>query len=389
MPRMNGKSRGGSVSLSSGILLGAVTAISLTLATSAAHAQGIQPIGAGVPIPVVGNIYNASGQLGVVDPGGFTPITALSATGAAGQPWTVFSNTGITVNPGGDAGGGKTELNRNGLTMHDKNNAQTANIDSVTGAATFAKGNAGINPDGSAYFNNKQVQINNWGDVTTSGGNFVALSPDGNHKTTVGSATVEIWDAAGNSNTSSSNRTVIDVAGVGTVRSGVASTAGNGVGVGVQTTKGSASLGEITPGGPTGVQVSNAAGKSEFVADSNGYISAGGNAIHDVAAPVLGTDAANKAYVDNGLRSVNQRVDQANQGVAIAMAVQNPALTGNDKFGISVNWSEFAGNNAFGAAAVGIIGKNLFGGGEKLGLTGGIGGSGNQVAGRAGLQLTW
>jgi len=46
--------------------------------------------------------------------------------------------------------------------------------------------------------------------------------------------------------------------------------------------------------------------------------------------------------------------------------------------------------NAVGAAAVGIIGQNVFGAGEKIGLTGGFGASGNQVfSGRAGVQLTW
>ncbi len=115
----------------------------------------------------------------------------------------------------------------------------------------------------------------------------------------------------------------------------------------------------------------------------------GGNVVHDVAAPVLGTDAANKAYVDAGLNSANQRIDRANQGVAIAMAVQNPVLTGSDRFGVAVNFSDFAGNSAVGATAVGILAQNVFGGGEKFGLTGGFGTSSNQTAGRVGVQLTW
>ncbi len=115
----------------------------------------------------------------------------------------------------------------------------------------------------------------------------------------------------------------------------------------------------------------------------------GGNVVHDVAAPVLGTDAANKAYVDASLNSANQRIDRANQGVAIAMAVQNPVLTGSDRFGVAVNFSDFAGNSAVGATAVGILAQNVFGGGEKFGLTGGFGTSSNQTAGRVGVQLTW
>src|SRR5262249_39488891 len=115
----------------------------------------------------------------------------------------------------------------------------------------------------------------------------------------------------------------------------------------------------------------------------------GGNVLHGVGTPVVGTDAANKAYVDAGLATANQRIDKANQGIAIAMSVQNPVLTGGDRFGVAVNWGDFAGNHAIGAAAVGILHPNLFGGGEKFGLTGGFGVSNNQAAGRVGMQITW
>src|SRR5262249_55953485 len=107
--------------------------------------------------------------------------------------------------------------------------------------------------------------------------------------------------------------------------------------------------------------------------DNGANVDLGGNVVHGVATPVVGTDAANKAYVDAGLSAANQRIDKANQGIAIAMSVQNPVLTGGDRFGVAVNWGDFAGNNAVGAAAVGILHPNLFGGGEKFGLTGGFG----------------
>ena len=93
--------------------------------------------------------------------------------------------------------------------------------------------------------------------------------------------------------------------------------------------------------------------------------------------------------MDAGLAAANQRIDKVNQGVAIAMSVQNPVLTGSDRFGVAVNWGDFAGYNAVGGTVVGIIGQNVFGGGEKFGLTGGFGASSNQVAGRVGVQLTW
>ncbi|MGO9544864.1 MAG: hypothetical protein ACLPPF_08730, partial [Rhodomicrobium sp.] len=149
--------------------------------------------------------------------------------------------------------------------------------------------------------------------------------------------------------------------------------------------------GEVTTqGAGSGITVLNAAGTAtQFTANDTGLISAEGNRIQDVATPILGTDAANKAYVDAGLKAVNQRVDQSNQGVAIAMSLQNPVLTGSDRFGVAVNFGDFAGNNAVGASAVGIIGQNMFGAGEKFGLTGGFGVSNNQAAGRVGMQVTW
>jgi hypothetical protein len=134
-----------------------------------------------------------------------------------------------------------------------------------------------------------------------------------------------------------------------------------------------------------------------FVINNPGStVSMGGNVVHDVAAPVVGTDAANKAYVDSmattlngGLSALNSRVNRVEQGVAMAMAAQNPVLTGSDRFGVTVNWGNYDGNDSVGFSAVGIIGQNFFGQGEKVGMTGGFAMSGNQVAGRAGLQFTW
>jgi len=145
--------------------------------------------------------------------------------------------------------------------------------------------------------------------------------------------------------------------------------------------------GAATLNGPTAVG-------GNFEIASGHTVNLGGGEISGVGTPILPTDAANKAYVDEGLQAANARIDKAEQGVAIAMLVQNPVLTGNDQFGITANWGQFDGNNAFGVAAAGIIARNVFGGGAgNVALTGGFGiGNGNgtsQVAGRAGLQLTW
>src|SRR5262249_47296413 len=109
----------------------------------------------------------------------------------------------------------------------------------------------------------------------------------------------------------------------------------------------------------------------------------------NVAAGVAPTDAVNVGQLNSSVNTLNQRIDKVSEGVAIAMSVQNPVLTGGDRFGVAVNFGDFAGNNAVGAAAVGIINQNVFGGGEKFGVTGAFGVSNNQAAGRVGVQLTW
>ncbi|MDX2266368.1 MAG: hypothetical protein NW215_15515 [Hyphomicrobiales bacterium] len=138
----------------------------------------------------------------------------------------------------------------------------------------------------------------------------------------------------------------------------------------------------------------------------------GGNRIQNVGAPVAATDAANRAYVDERdgflagsiadanerivaanarIDSANRRIDDVEEGVAMALAIQNPDLIGSEKFGISVNWGNFEGANAFGVAAMGVIGKDIFGAGERTAITGGFGYGSEQgtVGGRAGVQFTW
>lgn len=56
---------------------------------------------------------------------------------------------------------------------------------------------------------------------------------------------------------------------------------------------------------------------------------------------------------------------------------------------MAVNFGDFQGNGAAGASAVGSFAQNVFGARGKLGVTGGFGVSGNQAAGRAGMQVTW
>ena len=95
-------------------------------------------------------------------------------------------------------------------------------------------------------------------------------------------------------------------------------------------------------------------------------IDMGGNRVQDVGTPIFGTDAANKAYVDRGLR-------KAYEGTAIALAISQPIIGPNQTFAIRTGWGSFENENAFGLSAAGIIGRDWFWNGSTVALDGGVG----------------
>ena len=112
-------------------------------------------------------------------------------------------------------------------------------------------------------------------------------------------------------------------------------------------------------------------------------IDMGGNRVQDVATPIFGTDAANKAYVDRGL-------NKAYEGTAIALAISQPIIGPNQTFAIRAGWGNYESENAFGLSAAGIIGRDWFWNGSTVALDGGVGwGSNNSVAGKAGVTLAF
>jgi hypothetical protein len=204
---------------------------------------------------------------------------------------------------------------------------------------------------------------------------FVGLDP------TSGAGMVAISNSStGASNVSTANGTLVTLPGTGSVV--VGGTPGGTIGVGVATPTGFAGIGTSTAGGPTGMLVTNAVGTKEFLANSTGLISAEGNRIQDVAAPVLGTDAANKAYVDKG-------VNKAYEGTAIALAISQPVFLPGQSFAIRAGWGNYESQNAFGVSAAGVIARDMFGYGSTVALDGGVGVGGNYngVAGKAGLTI--
>ena len=97
------------------------------------------------------------------------------------------------------------------------------------------------------------------------------------------------------------------------------------------------------------------------------------------------------AAVQNQINKADQKATTALQGVAIALSVADPVLRGNEVFGLRANFGAFAGQQALGFSAIGVLDQNVFGNGEKLAISAGLGiGVNNQnVGGRIGAQLTW
>jgi hypothetical protein len=132
---------------------------------------------------------------------------------------------------------------------------------------------------------------------------------------------------------------------------------------------------------------------------------------------VVTSDAGGNLATDGGqifddLDGLNHRVDRLNRrsdeafaGVALAMASTGPDLTGNERFGVSANWGNFEGANAFGMGLEGVLAYDVFTRGDRFAVTGGWGvgfedgnnghngfGSNDDdtvFGGRVGAQWTW
>jgi len=115
---------------------------------------------------------------------------------------------------------------------------------------------------------------------------------------------------------------------------------------------------------------------------------------------VVTTDANGNLASDGGVTF--EQIATNTQGVAMAIAMENPDLVGGESFGIAAHWGHFNEANAIGIAAMGVLTRDLFedGSGARLAISGSVGFSlddedlfgqeaDNEVAFRAGGQITW
>jgi len=112
------------------------------------------------------------------------------------------------------------------------------------------------------------------------------------------------------------------------------------------------------------------------------------------------TDGTGNLAADGG--AVFKGLARVQAGVAVALAIETPELGSGERFGMRIGWGTFdsydSSANAFGASAIGVLGKSVFFKGDRLALDAGVGWGYSEfmdykqngvVAGRAGMQLTW
>src|SRR5262249_15131963 len=86
---------------------------------------------------------------------------------------------------------------------------------------------------------------------------------------------------------------------------------------------------------------------------------------------VVTSDANGHLATDNG--ALFNQVSKNTQGVAIALATVNPDLVNNERFGVSANWGNFDGANAFGMGFEGVLASGVLTQGDRIAITGGFG----------------
>jgi len=113
---------------------------------------------------------------------------------------------------------------------------------------------------------------------------------------------------------------------------------------------------------------------------------------------VATSDAMGNLATDGG--QIFETLSENQAGIAIAMSLPTPSLQAHESFGVAFNWGKFKRSQALGVSAMGVVNRNVFGGGERLSLNGGFGlsiqektfgghNAGTTKGGRVGVQLSW
>jgi hypothetical protein len=320
-------------------LLAGVSAAALSLSMSAAQAQNVTITGLGT----TGQGLSVDGNGNVIGAKNAAPATSIGATAANFSIATLSTDADNSHNAGLVAvvpGISRTTVTGTGLTVTDGSNTNSLtatglNANIVVGAtvtdgvATLQNGNLFnvINIQGVSTGN-----ISGFVNVNATTGNFSTVNATTVNATTVNATTV-------NAGTVGAKMVNADQVNAGNLA--------------------------VAPGG---------------------QVDMGGNVVHDVGTPIVGTDAANKAYVDTTVHKARQ---QAFEGTAVALAISQPVLLPGQTFAMRGGWGDFEGQTAAGFSAAGVVARDVLGYGSTLTLDAGVGvgSSFSGIGGKAGVTI--
>jgi len=368
----------------------------------------------------VGNSANASGRNAANTATG----AGANASGFSSGPQMETAN--LATGRGADASGGNLSGNSANIAIGDSPNAtgdKSRNI--AIGEGANASGDSGRNI---ALGDNAQatggVNIAIGRDASTSGGarnvaigdaakadgfSSVAVGLQANANGTSGS-NVAIGDAAnasgaGTRNTAVGKRANATGANASAFGTSASATHANSAafGQGATTSRDDqqvfgTSTNTYTMEGVTSAASATAQGSPTRLMTSNESGDLAAQTFEDlgiVTAPDLAeledkTTANMMAIQSNSaaIQKNTKRTEENSEGVAMAMALENPDLTNHERFGVMVNWGTFEDQNAFGFSAMGVVHE---GGGTRFAVAGGVGFGAEQdtVGGRAGARFTW
>lgn len=91
----------------------------------------------------------------------------------------------------------------------------------------------------------------------------------------------------------------------------------------------------------------------------------------------------------HGQTDLARRIEAQEHQSAISNALEDPDLVAGERFGMRINWGAAGEQNAFGVTGMAVIRDSAPDFGGRFTASGGIAFSGDQIGGRAGLQLSW
>jgi len=295
----------------------------------------------------------------------FVCDNSLGGEGGASDNGNAFGSVACGNNAQANSGGGGNNSTAVGTESTAVSHATAVgNNSDATGSESTAIG----------YFANAAET----GAIAVGGGNGAAQSAQATRQYSIAIGAGD--PAAGLGGANATNVNAISI-GRGSEASGVSSTSlgfdahashtnSTAIGTGVRTTDvnqvalGAADASLYAPGIASGQSRSRQSGPIEIVtSDQGGHIATDGGEVFD-------------------------RLGETEEGVAIALAVENPDLTGDERFGLALNGGFFEGSGAFGGTMMGVLWK---GERTRFAVSGGVGVGIDEgtAGGRVGGQLTW